>query len=123
VRFDEGFAGGAFIERNAELVTLLVNASGVEFLSAKPAGVLSLAGRGFEVYVYAREAVDAVQLAARFAKEADKERLYIERTKAKLGTASFVGSAPAEIVGKERQKLKDAEVRIAKLERYIADLA
>ncbi len=123
VRFDDGFDGGAFIERNAELVSLLVNASAVEFLPAKPAGVLSLAGRGFEVYVYAREAVDAAQLATRFAKEADKEKLYIERTRTKLGTASFVDSAPADIVEKERQKLRDAEVRIAKLERYIADLA
>jgi valyl-tRNA synthetase len=123
VRFDDGFDGGTFIERNAELVSLLVNAAGLEFLPAKPAGVLSLAGRGFEVYVYAREAVDATQLAARFAKESEKEKLYIERTRTKLGTASFVDSAPADIVEKERQKLRDAEVRIAKLERYIADLA
>jgi valyl-tRNA synthetase len=123
VRFDEGFSGGGFFERNAALVALLAGASGVEFVSAKPEGALSLAGRGFEAYVFAREAVDAAQLAARFAKEAEKERQYAERTRAKLGNEAFVASAPAEVVEKERQKLKDAEIRAAKLEKYLGDLA
>ncbi|MBU0927699.1 MAG: valine--tRNA ligase [Spirochaetes bacterium] len=122
-RFDEGFDGGDFFRRNAELVALLAGASGVEFVESKPAGALALAGRGFEAYVYAREAVDFAQLAARFAKEAEKERSYVERTKAKLGNEAFVASAPADVVEKERQKLKDAEIRAAKLERYLADLA
>ncbi|PKL07785.1 MAG: valine--tRNA ligase, partial [Spirochaetae bacterium HGW-Spirochaetae-7] len=67
VRFDDGFAGGAFMGRNAELVSLLAGASAIEFIGTKPAGALSLAGRGFEVYVFAREAVDVALLAARFA--------------------------------------------------------
>ncbi len=123
VRFDEGFSGPAFIERNAALVALLAGASGVEFVTAKPSGALALAGRGFEAYVFAKEAVDAGQLAARFAKEAEKERQYVARTGAKLANEAFVSSAPADIVEKERQKLKDAEVRAAKLEKYLADLA
>jgi valyl-tRNA synthetase len=123
VRFDDGFAGGAFMGRNAELVSLLAGASAIEFIGTKPAGALSLAGRGFEVYVFAREAVDVALLAARFAKEAEKERQYVARTQAKLGNAAFVDSAPAEVVEKERQKLKEAEVRAEKLEKYLGDLA
>ncbi len=123
VRFDDGFTGPAFLERNAALVALLAGASGVEFVTAKPSGALALAGRGFEAYVFAKEAVDAGQLAARFAKEAEKERQYVARTGAKLANEAFVASAPADVVEKERQKLKDAEVRAAKLEKYLADLA
>jgi len=95
----------------------------VEFVTAKPSGALALAGRGFEAYVFAKEAVDAGQLAARFSKEAEKERQYVARTGAKLANEAFVASAPADVVEKERQKLKDAEVRAAKLEKYLADLA
>ncbi len=123
VRFDDGFAGGAFMIRNAELVSLLAGASAIEFVKAKPAGALSLAGRGFEACVFAREAVDVSQLAARFAREADKERQYASRTKAKLGNAAFVDSAPADVVDKERQKLREAEIRAEKLEKYLGDLA
>ncbi|HPG86453.1 MAG TPA: valine--tRNA ligase, partial [Spirochaetales bacterium] len=117
------FDGGEFIRRNAGLAAMLAGASGIEYVSAKAAGALALAGRDFEVYVYAREAVDVAQLAARFSKEAQKERQYAERTRAKLANEAFVSSAPADIVEKERQKLREAEIRAAKLEKYLADLA
>ncbi|GAB1458183.1 hypothetical protein MASR2M48_34910 [Spirochaetota bacterium] len=123
VRFDDGFAGGDFMSRNADMMALLTGASSVEFLCEKPSGALSLAGRGFEAYVFAREAVDTEQLASRFGKEAQKERQYVERTQAKLGNEAFVASAPADVVEKERQKLQDAEIRAAKLEKYLKDLA
>ncbi|HOZ72820.1 MAG TPA: valine--tRNA ligase [Spirochaetales bacterium] len=123
LRFDDGFDGGEFIRRNAGLAAMLAGASGIEYVSAKAAGALALAGRDFEVYVYAREAVDVAQLAARFSKEAQKERQYAERTRAKLANEAFVSSAPADIVEKERQKLREAEIRAAKLEKYLADLA
>ena len=83
----------------------------------------SMAAGGAGLLPIAKEAVDAGQLAARFAKEAEKERQYVARTGAKLANEAFVSSAPADIVEKERQKLKDAEVRAAKLEKYLADLA
>ena len=127
VRFDDGFASGDFMRRNAALVGLLAGTGGsagpVEFVTARPEGALALAGRGFEAYVYAREAVDVGQLAARFAKEAAKERQYIEKTTAKLANEAFVSSAPADVVERERQKLQDAHSRAAKLERYLQDLA
>jgi len=123
VRFDQGFPGGGFMRRNADHVTLLAGVSDIEFVTTKPDGALSLAGKGFEAYVFAREAVDVAQLAARFAKEAEKERQYVMRTGAKLGNEAFVQSAPPDVVEKERQKLKDAEIRAAKLEKYLADLA
>jgi len=123
VRFDDGFGDGEFLRRNAPLAGLLAGAEAIEFIDAKAPGALALAARGFEVYVYAREAVDIAQLASRFAKEAEKERQFIARAGAKLGNAAFVGSAPAEVIEKERQKLSDSEARLAKLEKYVADLA
>ncbi len=123
VRFDGGFEGGDFVRRNADLIALLAGAGTVEFVQARPSGALALAGRGFEAYVFAREAVDVTQLAARFAKDAEKENQYIQRTTAKLANEAFVASAPAEVVEKERQKLREAEVHAAKLAKYLEDLA
>jgi len=123
VRFDDGFAGVEFMKRSAELVALLAGAEGIEFVATRPSGALALAGRGFEACVYAREAVDVAQLAARFSKEAQKERQYVERTGVKLANPAFVASAPADVVEKERQKLRDAEIRATKLEKYLEDLA
>ncbi|TXT49537.1 MAG: hypothetical protein FD137_615, partial [Spirochaetes bacterium] len=37
--------------------------------------------------------------------------------------SAFVGSAPAEIVQKERDKLEETKARIAKLSRYVEELA
>jgi valyl-tRNA synthetase len=125
VRFklDEGSDDGGFMARNAALAELLAAAEGVAPVGAKPEGALALAGRGFECYVYAKEAVDAAQLAARFRKDAEKERQFADKVEAKLANQGFVAAAPEEVVAKERQKLAEARARAEKLERYLADLA
>jgi len=125
VRFklDEGTDDGGFMARNAALAELLAAAEGVAPVGAKPEGALALAGRGFECYVYAKEAVDAAQLAARFRKDAEKERQFADKVEAKLASQGFVAGAPEEVVAKERQKLAEARARAEKLERYLADLA
>ncbi|TFG84822.1 MAG: valine--tRNA ligase [Spirochaetales bacterium] len=123
VRVDAGRDDGEFLARNSELTALLVNALSVDFVGAKPAGALALAGHGFECYVFAREAVDVAQLASRFKKDADKERQFAERVTAKIANEDFVASAPAEVVDKEREKLADALARVAKLEKYLEDLS
>ncbi len=122
VKFDTGFVQSEFIKANVGLTILLVNAQSVEFIESKPLGALALAGKGFEVYVFAREAVDTAALAARFRKEADKERQFVGRMGVKLSNESFIGSAPAEIVAGERAKLEEARTRVAKLDSYLVDL-
>jgi valyl-tRNA synthetase len=123
IRFDQGFASARFILQSAELAALLAGSEALSFVDVKPAGAIALAGRGFETYVFAREAVDVVQLAARFRKEADKEAQFAGRLEAKLGNPAFSGSAPAEVVAKEQEKLAETKARIAKLEKHLADLA
>ncbi len=123
IRFDKGFASAGFVAQSAELAALLAGSEALDFVDTKPAGAIALAGRGFETYVFAREAVDVVQLAARFRKEADKEAQFASRLEAKLGNPAFAGSAPAEVVAREREKLAEAKARIAKLEKHLADLA
>ncbi|HUX40503.1 MAG TPA: valine--tRNA ligase [Rectinemataceae bacterium] len=128
VKTDEGFAGSSFLRANAVLAGLFVNGPAPEFVAAKPsgqsgAGAVGMAGPGFEAWAYVREVVDIPKLVAKLGKDADKEAQYVDRTKAKLANEAFVNSAPAEIVAKEREKLAEAERRVARLRQYAEELA
>ena len=122
LRFGADSLNRDFIQQNSALAALLINADSLEFTQDKPEGSLALAGSGFDVHVFAREAVDVQTLAARFRKEADKDRQYIERTSAKLANQAFVGSAPAEVVAAERRRQDEVKEHLAKLESYLVDL-
>ena len=128
VKTDEGFDGSAFLRVNAALAGLFVNGPAPDFVAAKPAGqagagAVGMAGPGFEAWAFVREVVDVPKLVAKLGKDADKEAQYVERTKAKLANEAFVNSAPAEIVAKEREKLAEAERRVARLRQYAEELA
>ena len=123
VRFEAGAALAGNFGRWASLAGLLVNGPDPEVVQAKPSGALALVGRGFEAYVWVKDAIDSVALAQKFRKEAEKERNFAERVKAKLGNESFLKSAPQAVVDKEREKLAETERRAAKLEQYIKELS
>ena len=123
VRFEAGAAAAGSFPRWAPLAALLVNGPDPAVVTAKPEGSLALVGRGFEAYAKVKDAVDGAALALKFRKEAEKERGFAERVRAKLGNESFLKSAPPEVVDKEREKLAEAERRAAKLEQYVKELA
>ncbi|HOX12662.1 MAG TPA: valine--tRNA ligase [Spirochaetia bacterium] len=123
VRFEAGAAAAGSFPRWVPLAALLVNGPDPEVVTAKPEGSLALVGRGFEAYAKVKDAVDGAALALKFRKEAEKERGFAERVRAKLGNESFLKSAPPEVVDKEREKLAEAERRAAKLEQYVKELA
>ena len=123
IRFEPGAAGAASFARWAPLAALLVNGPEPAITAVKPEGAQALVGRGFEAYVQVKDAIDGSALASKFRKEAEKERAFAEKVRAKLGNESFLKSAPAEVVDKERDKLAEAERRAAKLEQYVKELA
>jgi valyl-tRNA synthetase len=126
IRFEKGFAGSEFIERNEGLIALLVNGPKPDFLGEnepKPSGSVALAGRGFEVYVQVEKMVDLPKLLEKLGKELSKETVFGVKLESKLSNAAFIGSAPTEIVTKERQKLEETKSRIAKLHRFIEELS
>ena len=82
-----------------------------------------MVGKGFESYALVKESVDAEKLTAKLKKDIEKDGQFIARTKGKLGNSGFVASAPAEIVAKEREKLEEAERRVAKLTQYVEELS
>ena len=82
-----------------------------------------MVGRGFEAYAYIKESVDAAKLVEKLRKDAEKDEQYVSRARAKLANAGFTGSAPPEVVAKERDKLEEAERRAGKYRQYLRELS
>jgi valyl-tRNA synthetase len=111
-------------EAHRALVAHLVGSRTLAFQPERPAqgGSIPSSGRGFEVFVFIREAIDAPREIARLSKEKEKAQAEIARTNAKLANAAFVEKAPKEVVDKEKEKLADAALRIKRIDSYIGIL-
>ncbi|MFZ2781019.1 MAG: valine--tRNA ligase [Rectinemataceae bacterium] len=126
VKLDPSCAAADFLRRNADLAGLLVNGPAPRFLeagAARPVGAVALVGRGFEAFARVRELVDVARLTAKLSKDAEKELSFAARTRAKLENPAFTGSAPAEVVAREREKLVEAESKASRLARFVEELA
>jgi valyl-tRNA synthetase len=128
VRFEDGFAGAEFIRKSAALIglfagTLCEEGGGIKEASSRPEGAVAMVGRGFEVYAFVKESVDAAKLVEKLKKEVTKDEDYTARAKAKLGNPAFSSSAPPEVVAKEREKLEEAMRRVNKYKQYLEELA
>ena len=126
VKLDPSCLSGGFLKSQGALIGLLVGGPTPSYLAqdaTKPSGSVALAGNGFEIFCQVAGLVDMEKLLAKFRKDAEHESAFAARLEAKLANPAFVGSAPGEIVQKEREKLSEAKARIAKLSRYLEELA
>ena len=123
LEFDNHFSHGQFIQSHIELISLLAGASSVSISKATEKGSVSLVGNGFTVHVGVGGLLDIARLINRLSKEAERERAYIEKLRAKLGNRTFHSSAPSDIIEKEKEKLRLSMAKAAKLEQYIEELS
>jgi valyl-tRNA synthetase len=127
VRTEPGFSSADFFKRSGALVELLAGVGSLEFAPSagtnRLPGAIGLVGKGFEAFVFIREAVDAAQLAAKFTKEIEKDTKYLAALEAKLANDNFVKNAPPELVASEKAKLEESKRRMEKLSAYVRDLA
>jgi len=108
-------------EAHRGLIAHLIGSRTLAFQSERPAqgGSIPAAAKGFEVFVFIREAIDAPKEIARLAREKEKAEAEIARTQGKLANSAFVERAPKEVVDREREKLAEIAVRIGRIESYI----
>jgi valyl-tRNA synthetase len=85
-------------------------------------GGVPVAGRGFEVLVYVREAIDLEKEIAKLQKERQSLQAALERSAGKLANPSFVDKAPPEVVEKEKSKREELTRRGEKIDRYLMEL-
>jgi valyl-tRNA synthetase len=131
----------AFLEANAELVKMLAGLGELDVTppvsgqddpargqdnpaptAQSPAGAIALAGSGFDAFVFVAEAVDVAALKAKFSKELEKDRKFIQTLEAKLANGNFLKNAPAELVEGEKAKLAEAQSRAARTESHLKGL-
>ncbi len=120
---------GEVFARNRELIALLTGASELHIGGdagdgglIDRTGSIPVVGRGFEAFVYIKEAIDIGREAVRLKKERAAAEAQIERTRAKLGNPAFVSKAPPEVVRREEEKLEESARRIEKIAGYLRDL-
>ena len=111
-------------ESHRELVAHLAGTKALVFQPDRPPakGTIPAAGRGFEVFVHVREAIDVPRETARLGREREKTLAERQRVEAKLANAAFVERAPAEVVERERARLAELAERVEKIDGYLATL-
>jgi valyl-tRNA synthetase len=116
-----------FIEGNVELLKMLAGLLEISFAentaaSTAQKGNIGIAFSGFEAFVNITGAVDTAALNSKFSKEIEKEKKYIVSLEAKLANENYIKNAPADLVETERTKLKEEQMRKAKLKCYCDNL-
>jgi valyl-tRNA synthetase len=111
-------------EAHRDLVAHLAGTKSLVFQADRPDSLDSIpsAGKGFEVFVQVREAIDVPRELARLGKEREKTLAERQRMEAKLANVTFVERAPAEVVERERARLAELAVRVEKIDGYLARL-
>jgi len=99
--------------------TLAIHAGEAGAPAVDRVGSIPSAGRGFEVFVRIREAIDAPKELARLGKEREKAEAEMRRAGAKLENPAFLDRAPREVVDREREKLAEIARRIEKIDSYV----
>jgi valyl-tRNA synthetase len=107
------------------LLPMVVKMASLEFLQITQSeitnGVAFLVGNE-KFYVELEKAIDVEEERKRLQKELEYYQGFVRSVQNKLNNEKFVGSAPAEVVNKERQKLADGEMKIKNLEEELAKL-
>ncbi len=110
------------IQAYAALLSKLANLSELTFTDAAPAGAVSFVAGGSEFFVPLEGAVDVATERARLEKELAYTIGFRDSVAKKLDNEKFVANAKPDVLERERQKLADAEAKIAALRQALEGL-
>jgi valyl-tRNA synthetase len=119
VRSSEGSKYREYLE---PVISKLANLSEVEVIQDEVEGAVSFIVKNVEYYVPVGSMVDAGEELGKLEEELSYTRGFLKSVELKLSNERFVQNAPEQVVEKERQKMADAEGKIAVLEAQIIKL-
>jgi valyl-tRNA synthetase len=90
--------------------------------TTKPPQSAGIVHADFEAYVSLAGLIDVAKEVQRLEKQLAEKRKHLQGTQAKLGNASFVERAPAEVVQRQRELVADLENQIRTLESNLREL-
>ncbi|RJQ05187.1 MAG: valine--tRNA ligase [Bacillota bacterium] len=108
--------GLAFIKDLAYVSDLVVERE----LAARPKDAAAAVTRGVEIFLPLRGLIDVEKEAERLAAELAGATKDLDRVRTKLANAEFVAKAPESVVGKERAKAEELELKCSKLSERLA---
>ena len=115
-------SGAAYHSHLESVIIKLAMLSGVEMIQEEPASAVSFMVRNVEYFVPLEGLVNTAEEIEKMEAELDYTRGFLLSVQKKMSNERFVQHAPAQVVEKERQKMTDAEGKIAALETQIAKL-
>lgn len=104
------------------ITSRLCNLSHISYVEKAPEGAFGFVARSTEVFVPATASLDLEAELKKLQEELVYTKGFMDSVNKKLSNERFVGSAPAEVVDRERKKSEDAASRIKVLEEQIAAL-
>ncbi|MCK4881385.1 MAG: class I tRNA ligase family protein, partial [Bacteroidales bacterium] len=115
-------SGAAYHSRLEPVIIKLANLSGVEIVQEEPASAVSFMVRNVEYFVPLGALVDVAEEIGKLKSELEYTRGFLVSVQKKMSNDRFVQHAPVQVVEKERQKMADAEGKIAVLEAQVEKL-
>jgi valyl-tRNA synthetase len=115
---------GEVVERHREIILFLAR---LEWLTCngemtKPPGSAAAVGSGYEVYLPLKGLIDVDRERERLCREEERLGTEMARSSSKLENPDFVNRAPAEIVHRERERLRDFEENAARVRSLLKSL-
>jgi valyl-tRNA synthetase len=92
VKTEPGFFADAYLQRQEDLIRLLVGASEVTIgeFQQQEKGSVAVVGTGFEAFVYIRDVIDVPKEIERLTKEIRKAESFLESVNKKLSNQGFL---------------------------------
>ena len=115
----------AWLAAETQVLALLVGAGSIEIDPAyeAPKGTPAAIAPIGEIYMPLEGLIDVEAERARISKEIERVRVEVKKCEGKLGNASFVDRAPAEVVEQEKARLEDWRRKLEQLGEMLAALA
>ena len=115
----------SWLAAESKVLALLAGAGAIELDSSyePPKGTPAAITPVGEVYMPLEGLIDVEAERARISKEIERVRQEVKKCEGKLGNASFVDRAPADVVGQEKARLEDWRQKLAQLGEMLAALS
>ncbi len=123
VKCDKDFFASEFFAQQKSLMATFAGASSIEVDSSDGVdvdGAFPVAGTGYEMYVFVREAIDVEKEIARLENDLNKYDNNLTKVMAKLSNEKFLQNAKEEAIEKEKGKKAEFEEKIEKGQKHLA---
>jgi len=121
-RPDEAFVATGFVAEHVGLISTFVGASQLvvdEHAETSVAKAIPIAGPGFEVFVFVRDAIDVDSEIRKIELDLERNAKSLEGTLRKLSNEQFMSNAKQEAIDKERGKQAEFEEKLEKGRKHL----